>query len=82
MDQGDPNLSGVSDGSDLLDMAIMMHRNIVFSWGNNEYFYPNSSYIHRYDLDQNGTIDQDDLALFLNGPIEEETEETEETESD
>ena len=82
MDQGDPNLSGVSDGSDMLDMAIMMHRNIVFSWGNNEYFYPNSSYIHRYDLDQNGTIDEDDLALFLNGPIEEETEETEETESD
>lgn len=77
-DPRDPNLSGTSDGTDLLDMAIMMHRNILFSWGNNQYFYPNPSYLDRYDLDRNGSINDEDLSLFIEGPQEELEEELEE----
>ena len=61
----DPNLSGVADGSDLIDLAAMQHRNIVFSYGNQNYFYPNGNYNPSYDLDSNGIIDEADIAIFL-----------------
>ena len=66
-DQGDPNLSGIADGSDLIDMAIMMHRNIVFGYGDSNYFYPNASYNSRFDLNQDGSINEDDVALLIEG---------------
>ena len=62
---GDPNLSGIQDGSDLIDLAAMQHRNIVFSYGNQDYFFPNGNYNPTYDLDSNGRIDSDDIELFL-----------------
>ena len=65
--QGDPNLSGVADGSDLIDMAIMMHRNIVFGYGDDNYFYPNTSYSSRFDLNQDGSINLDDVNLLIQG---------------
>jgi len=67
---GDLNLSGEADGSDLIDMAIRHDRNIVFQWGGGngggQYFYPNSTYLSRYDLNADGKIDSSDVELFLN----------------
>ena len=77
---GDPNLSGIQDGSDLIDLAAMQHRNIVFSYGNQDYFFPNGNYNPTYDLDSNGRIDSDDIELFLSaGELEDSPINSEET---
>ncbi len=81
-EEGDLNLSGDIDGSDLLDMSLMMHRNIVFGWGGGQYFYPNGSYQPRFDLNTDGIIDESDLELFTNAAygLEETTSTESETE--
>lgn len=64
---GDVNLSGAADGSDLLDMAMLYRRNIIVKYGNNNYFMPNGSYLPRFDLNEDGLIDESDLELLLQG---------------
>ncbi|GMV38583.1 MAG: hypothetical protein AMXMBFR64_02990 [Myxococcales bacterium] len=64
---GDVNLSGSADGSDLLDMAMMFRRDIVVKYGNNDYFIPNGGYLPRFDLNEDGRIDESDLELLLQG---------------
>ncbi|NUN14408.1 MAG: hypothetical protein HUU55_12330 [Myxococcales bacterium] len=64
--QGDLNLNGIADGNDLIDMAVMFHRNIVAEYNGNQYFWPNGSYLPRFDITGDGKINEDDLAFLLN----------------
>ena len=63
---GDVNLSGQVDGSDLVDMAVLYQRNIVVSTNNGEFFWPNGSYLPRFDLNSDGKIDESDIELLMN----------------
>ena len=63
---GDVNLSGDVDGSDLVDMAVLYQRNIVVSTNNGDFFWPNGSYLPRFDLNSDGKIDESDIELLMN----------------
>lgn len=63
---GDVNLNGVTDGNDIIDMAVMFHRNIVAEYNGNQYFWPNGSYLPRFDITSDGKINEDDLAFLMN----------------
>ena len=62
---GDVNLSGAVDGSDLLDMAMMFRRDIVVKHNNQSFFFPNGGYLPRFDLNQDGLVDEADLEQLL-----------------
>jgi len=62
---GDVNLSGLTDGMDLVDFAFRFGRSIVFTAGDgNAYFHPNISWNEIYDLNQDGKINKDDLPIL------------------
>ena len=64
--EGDVNLSGALDGSDLVDMAVLYRRDIIVTHQGGSYFWPNGSYLPRFDLNTDGKIDESDVELLLN----------------
>ena len=64
---GDVNLTGLVDGTDLIDLAIMFHRDIVMEYHGQQYFWPNLSYLPRFDLNEDGMIDESDLEMLIQG---------------
>jgi hypothetical protein len=64
---GDATLDGEIDGRDLLFFANRFRKDIVGTWGNNDYFYPNPAYVPRLDLNGDGRVNEADLDLFLYG---------------
>lgn len=64
---GDVNLSGAVDGSDLLDMAMMFRRDIVVKHNNQSFFFPNGGYLPRFDVNEDGLVDEADLEILLQG---------------
>lgn len=69
---GDLDLNGVVDGRDLVEMSFAYKRDIVTTWGDNEYFIPNTSYVEMADLVSedgeegiDGKVGPEDLSALL-----------------
>ena len=63
---GDVNLSGLTDGADLVDMAYRQGRGVVHAWGGSGkvFFFPDTAWNELYDLNVDGQVDGDDATAL------------------